>query len=229
MLSENTRKIYVRRVKEFFKDKSKIENRSKQSLAQTKRGLIIFYNKQGIYYNNDISLIIKTYNEAKRARKKKRDDLYFYPVLKKINFIKDKRKKLAFRLQMISGLRISEICNLKPEHIKFMEDFRMIVTVINGKGGKNRRLQTLKDKYVWKELQKLELRKGKYFHNATTLQVLASSLGFKTHDLRKVFAHVIYYKSGDIELLRALLGHDGNDTYKTYVKGINLTNTKYDI
>jgi integrase len=88
-------------------------------------------------------------------------------VNRKINGLKNERVKLAFRLQEVSGLRISEISNLTRNDIEVAED-KIYVTVRNGKGGKSRRVDIIKDKYLLKNLPELEEKKGILFYKEST-------------------------------------------------------------
>jgi integrase len=239
-LTNETIKTYKKRIKFFVANKEdldKFKNKSKNYLNQTKNAIKHYHRMKDNFYHQDTILFSKLEKRANKKPKEKEDPLQLKKVNLRINAIRDKRKKLAFRLQQISGLRISEIASLEKNDINFCDDDRLIINV-NGKGNKQRELKTLKDKYVYEGIKELQERKGKLFYSARTLQAQAEKLDFHTHDLRKVFAQQIYYKfSGNekdrIKLLHELLGHSNHRRNKTYLKyinrEINFTGTKFDL
>lgn len=171
-----------------------------------------------------------------KYRKEPEEQFKLRTILNKINLIKSKRLKLAYRLQLISGLRVSEIANLTLEDIKLKGD-ELIVDVIKGKGDKDRRVECLHDEYVISGLLEIEPKKnGKLFCTAKHMMQEATKNGFHTHDLRKVYAQVIYYnsfenKADKVKNLQDRLGHAyNNKTYLKYInRDINLYYTKYNI
>lgn len=231
--AKGTITTYKKRLKFFSKNRERFKKLrySKNYYSQLKSALILYHENKDCYNHKDIDLIKKFVKEAKKKPKKMEEPFKLKNINCRINALHDKRLKLAFRLQEISGLRISEIHDLTKEDLTFLDNYRILVNVRFGKGMKQRILQTLKDMYVWKELQNLKERKGKLFYSVIKMQKEAARLGFHTHDLRKVFAQVIYYKKADIELLKRLLGHTkASKTYLKYInREINFTGTSLDI
>ncbi|MEN8907298.1 MAG: tyrosine-type recombinase/integrase [Clostridiales bacterium] len=234
-LSEMTRKTYLKRLKYYFKNPDEIKTKDKKYINQVKMSVQYFYNMHDEYYNDEILELRKLHNKAKRKKRKPEKTLYLKKVNQKINLLPgdELRKKLAFRLQQISGLRISEISNLEKSDIEFSDNNRLIVTVRHGKGNKRRVIKTIKDKFVYEKLKELEPRENnKVFHSSITLMKKAQRLGFKSHRLRKVFADQINLKVGDTKLLQKALGHEDNRnrTYKRYINtDINYNGTRFDI
>jgi integrase len=156
-------------------------------------------------------------------------------TLNSINRLKSKRLKLGYRLQLASGLRVAEIANLTLDNI-WLEDGKMYVEVLNGKGGKDRIVECLKDDYVENKLLELKPKKNnKLFCTENYIINTANRLNFHTHDLRKSFAQITYYNDDSpsqekIKNLQDRLGHSYNtSTWKKYVhRDINLYYTKYD-
>jgi integrase len=241
-LSKETRRTYYLRLKYYAKNKNNpenIESKDRKYINQIKQAVKYYYNMQDIYYNDDTKYISKLHDNAKKRNKKLVETLYLKQTNQKINLLQDKRKKLAFRLQEISGLRIAEIADLKKEDLEFCDKDKIIVTVKNGKGDKERTLKSFNNKYAWENLRNLQDRKGRLFYSKYTLMKEAKKLGFNTHRLRKVFAETLYLKLDKkekerIEILQKCLGHETNEknrTYQRYVKNtnINYTGTKFDI
>lgn len=237
-LSKETQKTYIKRIR-YFSKYPDLKGKSKNYINQTKNALKHYHICNDDYINLDVIKLSKLHDKTKKNPRKPEETLYLKKINSRINALKDKRKKLAFRLQQISGLRISEISNLEKNDIVFAENNRLIITVQKGKGNKSRILKTIEDKYIYENLKLLDPRKNnKLFHSASTLMKKANELGFKSHRLRKVFSDQINLKfSGTSkekrELLQKLLGHgvsEKNKTYKKYIDtNINYEGTKFDI
>jgi integrase len=157
-------------------------------------------------------------------------------VNRKINVTRNKKMKLAFRLQEISGLRISELANLRKQDIKFCENNRLSIFVRNGKGGKQRRFKTLDDKYLYKELKIFieNSKTDKLFYSDRYMQQKAKTLDFHTHDLRKTFSQIVRDRIPENEdrtkeIVQDLLGHERGtkSIYKYWNRDIDMRGTKY--
>lgn len=239
-VSESTANTYINRLRYYYKNNKVLDNKSKNYINQTKNALKYLYKMNDIYYNSETVNLSKIHDRMKH-KKPIRVKIKLSTVNKKINGMKDKRKKLAFRLQEVSGLRISEISNLGKDDIEFLNG-KIYVSVIDGKGGKDRRVATIKDKWLYKELQNLEERNGKLFHKSSTLRKTAWKLGFRTHKLRKVTAKYLNLKyparneDERREFIQGVLGHSidkRNRTYKRYIDKndieIDVRNTRFDV
>ncbi|MBN2892172.1 MAG: site-specific integrase [Bacteroidales bacterium] len=241
-LSDETARTYYLRLRYYLKNKnSGFKDKDKSYMNQIKQAVKYYFQAQDIYYNDDTIYLDKLHDKAKKRRNKPEGILYLKKVNQKINLIEKKelRKKVAFRLQEVSGLRISEIADLETRDIEFLDNYRLKLIVRHGKGDKRRVIKCISDKYVWAMLKILRPRKnGKIFHAASTLMKKAKDLDFKSHRLRKVFADQINLKfegsnEDRKELLQKALGHEtGRDsrTYKKYIDtNINYDGTKFDI
>lgn len=126
-------------------------------------------------------------------RKKISESKSLDTIKRKINAIKDKKLKLAYRLALSSGLRVSEIDNLNKNDIKF-SDSGITILVKDGKGGKDGIVRCLKDPYLEKELkQHIEIIEDeKVFYTKKHMMNKALSLGFECHDLRRAFSKKLY-------------------------------------
>jgi len=174
-------------------------------------------------------------NKKPRYQKKAEEQLKVRNVESSINRLKNKRLKIAFRLQLISGLRIEELENLTFDNIKVDEENRLIISVLDGKYGKDRKVRCLPDNWVYDNLIDLEERKnGKLFYSKYYMAHEARKrCNIHTHDLRKTFAHNKFYNNlsdNAVEEIQDDLGHNHNTlTYKKYTnRDINTTNTKWD-
>jgi integrase len=240
-LSDQTIETYASRLKYYQKNNKDLDGKSKNYINQTKQAVKYALMMNDIYYNSETINLTKLHNSMKH-KKPENTKLKLSTINKKINALKDKRKKLAYRLQEVSGLRLSEIANLKKNDIEFTIDEKIFVLVQKGKCGKARRVATIKDKYLYKELQLLEERKGRLFYKAITLRKKAWELHFKTHKLRKVTAKYLNIKyeakneADRREFIQKILGHEvskKNRCYKRYTDEndteIDVRNTRFDI
>lgn len=112
----------------------------------------------------------------------------------KINALRNKRLKLALRLQVDSGLRIFEIARLKPGDLEIDESGRIRITVREGKGGKSRSV-TCTDKWLAAQLTEhiSSISDDEIlFYSESYLKKKAGEIGIKTHDLRRLNAKQRY-------------------------------------
>ena len=115
--------------------------------------------------------------------------LFFY---RKINQLENPRLKYAYRLAVISGLRVSELADLRPSDLSFTEG-HITVTVRNGKGGHGGVITCRQDPYLYDRLQEYVSRvqatqEEKLFYSEATMRKEAGRLGLECHDLRRIYA-----------------------------------------
>ena len=251
--SVKTIKAYTTVVKDlsYFYKKRNLEQLTNQDLknylfAKTKRQLssqtislyanAINYLYQQIYKKNDFIPI-------KHPKKSQKLPVVLSKgeILKIIAQIKNLKHNLMVRIAYSSGLRVSEVVNLKIKDIDFESNTIMIR---NGKGKKDR-LTVLSEK-IKPDLQKFIVckslhdfvfaseRGGKL--TTTTLQkifqkALARSGVKKTatfHSLRHSFATHLLENGVDVRYVQELLGHANIRTTQiyTHVTNPNLKNIK---
>ena len=110
---------------------------------------------------------------------------------RKINTIRDKKYKLAYRLMIVSGARVFEVEELKKEDIIFNDNKTITLKIKDGKGGKSATINCLKDDYLFKELKcfvENKLDEENLFYSKIAMQKKAQKLGFKCHDLRRAYS-----------------------------------------
>jgi integrase len=231
----NTQERYRKALKQFLDSKKSLENfcnedlKNKKQIQKLKSGFKLF--------NSDKNLIeILNIKEKYKDKYAKQPEEQF--KLRKaecaINRLKNERLKIAYRLQIISGLRISELANLERKDIIFKKG-RLYINVVNGKYNKDRIVKCLPDKFVLDKLIGLDNREnGKLFYNKQYMIDEAREINFHPHDLRKTFAQIFYYNNPvsveeSKDQLREQLGHVKNsNTYLKYInRDINLVNTRF--
>lgn len=113
---------------------------------------------------------------------------------RKINTIRDKKYKLAYRLMIVSGARVFEVAELKKEDIIFNDNKTITLKIKDGKGGKSATINCLKDDYLFKELKcfvENKLDEENLFYSKIAMQKKAQKLGFKCHDLRRAYSKLV--------------------------------------
>lgn len=116
--------------------------------------------------------------------------IYLEPTLRKINQMDDEKLKYAYRLAMVSGLRVSELADLETRDLQF-EEGKIIVTVRGGKGGHGGTIRCRDDPYLYERLKSFSAGKEmdqKLFYGEAKMRKEAWRLGFECHDLRRIYA-----------------------------------------
>jgi integrase/recombinase XerD len=146
------------------------------------------------------------------------------------------RNKVMLSVMLNMGLRLNEVCSLRPSDINLTKGK---LRVIDGKGGKDRELGipevTSHLLECWKKIRP----KSEYFFCTLKgnkvmdryIQNMVVRYGHKAditkkispHTLRHTYATEYYRRTRDIETLRRILGHSDISTTTIY---INLANTE---
>ncbi len=173
-------------------------------------------------------------------------------VSKLLSVITEPRDLALFTLMAGSGLRVSECCVLRASDIEIRPDGNAIVHVINGKGGKSRRVvissKVLYPLKVWARQIELRLNdptddrplwpssRSKASHVLTRIRVYqlledyakAAGLNRKIspHNLRHTYATERYYHERNAVTLAETLGHSNLDYIGWYVKDADARDAK---
>jgi integrase len=207
-LTKNTAKTYYSAVNKVFlnlkfNDLSQISESaiiesvknlgSKSQVSAAKNGLKHLYafdRRLNLPTNEAFSGISKHKRNYVKSKGKKVD---FDLMQRKVNAIRNKKLKLAFRLASISGLRVSEIADLEARDLKFNDEGKISVTIRNGKGGKSGQVECLKDNYVYEQLKEYcngQEANKKLFYSESYMRERAGKLGMEMHDFRRGFATI---------------------------------------
>ena len=155
-----------------------------------------------------------------------------------INNTNNIKHKCIVSLLYSSGLRRGELLNLKLTDI---DSKRMIISVINGKGGKDRItilsqsvLEDLRDYFkVWSpEYYLFEGAKGRQYTGSSVLRIVemaTKKAGIRKrvtpHMLRHSFATHLLEAGTDLRQIQVLLGHSSTKTTEIYTQ-VAITNIK---
>jgi integrase/recombinase XerD len=158
------------------------------------------------------------------------------------------RNKAIISLMLNSGLRVSEITNLKSNDINLTKGN---LRVVSGKGAKDRDIPFIPENTIslLKEWKQVRPEKAKYFFTTIVdrenekfsskkgsrlseryLQIMIKRYSQKAkidkvvtpHTLRHSFATDFYKRTKDIEALRKILGHSDISTTQIYITLANL-------
>ncbi len=141
-------------------------------------------NPKCLLYGHDLQKLRQDHKQREIGRPLALEEKSY---LHKINALRNKKLKLAFRLQYRSGLRISEVAALTPDDITFGDDGNMTLFVRSGKGRKSRTVDVMDDDYLYQNLKELsEESEGTLFYSASYMQKKAAEHNLLTHDLRRI-------------------------------------------
>lgn len=145
-------------------------------------------------YNPDLALPSEKEFCAISIRKrnfsrKPKKVIYLQPTQRKINQISNDRLRYAYRLALVSGLRVSELADLEADDITFNAG-KILVRVKNGKGGHGGLVECRDDAYLYERLPEFlkKYPEGKVFYTECYMREKADELGIECHDLRRIFA-----------------------------------------
>ncbi len=143
--------------------------------------------------------------------------------------------KVMFKIGVLTGLRVSDILNLK------VEDIDLCIKVKEQKTGKYRRINVPDSLYIElkKYIKTYKLGKGDYliFSNKRgkegqqkavsrqqayrVMQDASAMVGIRetvgTHGMRKTMAYQLYQKDKDIALVQYILNHSSSETTLRYI------------
>lgn len=175
--------------KEWLLRETEARFRTKSEYSAVKNGLIRLQQF-------DSSLMLPSEEEFRNISRRKRNFskkpkkvIYLKPTQRKINQIQDEKLKYAYRLAMISGLRVSELADLEAFDITFAGE-KIFVNVRHGKGGHGGLIECREDTYLRERLPAFleKNSEGKIFYSANQMKKCANHLGMECHDLRRIFA-----------------------------------------
>jgi len=145
------------------------------------------------------------------------------------------RNKALITLMINTGLRVSEVTNLKNNHVDLSN---RSLKIVNGKGHKDRNLIIPEHTAELLKQWNKKRSRGDYLFNTKEgkqlqvryLQAMIKRYSVRAgidkniypHSLRHTFATNFYRQTKDIETLRKLLGHSDISTTQIYVTLANI-------
>lgn len=197
---------------------SLFEDKAKNTIMLAAAALKFFYQE---ILNEEIGKIRIPKKEKRLPEVLSKDE-----IKKLLDSAETKKSRLIISLLYSSGLRVSEVVNLKPQHIDFEEK---IGWVRKGKGSKDRMF--ILSEQLGKEIQNyLKKRNNTYVFSkdkpltTRNLQKIVKHTKQKAginkkvtpHTLRHSFATHLLEAGNDIRIIQALLGHASLNTTQIY-------------
>lgn len=180
---------------------------------------------KSLLYGQELQELRRQYKQAPIGREPVLPEQTY---LRKINRLNNETVRVALRLQVRSGLRISEIGDLRAKDIEIAEDgIKLFVRC--GKGRKTRDVICIKDDYLETHLKAvLDGKSGSdraFDYSTAYLKKKANALGILTHDLRRINSRMRYRQQrgkglGKREARRQVqkqLGHSQASTTSVYL------------
>ncbi|MDM0999022.1 MobM family relaxase TcpM, partial [Clostridium perfringens] len=145
---------------------------------------------------------------------------------RKVNRVRKKNYRLAYKLMLESGLRVHEVAALKKDDFSFDKNL-ITINLREAKGNKLCSIE-LENKYLSKNISEFIETKSedeRVFPHMRYLQEQATKIGIKCHDLRRGFAKRTYKeelendspRSEALDKTRIKLRHTRSDTTKIYL------------
>lgn len=183
----------------------------------------LFYFCQFINHDLDDNQLEKL-EESKLTKLKKYRKLKprkLSEIKKSISYIKDKKLKLSFEIMLITGLRVSELVQIKKEDCKLLENTFELSFIGKGQCPETVIIYKKDNPKLFNNLRNfiadIETNK-KLFYSASYLQSKAKEKGFACHDLRRANAKLKYKDTKDKNKVMKQLRHQNLKTTEIYLK-----------
>jgi|AntRauTorckE6833_2_1112554.scaffolds.fasta_scaffold43398_1 site-specific recombinase XerD len=145
-------------------------------------------------------------------------------LLKRISKIKNIKHKTIISLAYSTGMRVSEVINLRMEHI---DSARMIINIINGKGKKDRivplstNILTLLKNYYMEYRPNIFLFNGQnsiQYSTTSCNKIVKKYIGSQYHfHLLRHSSFTAMLESGtDLRIIQSIAGHNSSKTTEIY-------------
>jgi site-specific recombinase XerC len=193
----------------------------KNLFSQNKNAFLYFCECQNIVLSADTLEIIKELEQQTKKKYRSLKIIDFKKIDEIIKNLKNTKLKLCYQVMLATGLRVSEISGITPADCMMGDD--SIVFSIVGKGSKKDTVVINAIGYsevfqcVKTQIENTPPSKRVFF-STIHLQTKAQELGFKCHDLRRIFAKAEYVKSGSKTAVMKKLRHSNVKTTNIYLK-----------
>jgi len=233
--SENTIKNYSCQVEMFLKNyQNEFTEPSKINEQCIKTWLLQFKTRNAmchsisalkLFYTKTIKQPLKfKYIEYPRSEKKLPQIIEKDYLLEQISKIENKKHKAIISLAYSTGMRVSEVCNLK---ISDIDSKRMIITIRQSKGRKDRivalseKILKILREYFLEHKPKEFLFNGQFdlqYSHRSCNQIVKQYLGkdYHFHQLRHSNATALLEAGTDLRIIQKHLGHSSSKTTEIY-------------
>ena len=174
----------------------------KNTFAQFKNAFLRFCEFKNIDLSAETLANIEQLEKGTIKKYRKIETIDYKLIDKKIKHLKNAKLKLCYQIILATGLRVSEIAGIFAKDCEITDNditFNFI-----GKGGKKESVMIKSAEYdiLYRQIIENTPLDKKSFYSAINLQTKANELGFKCHDLRRIYAKSEHKKCGSkIELM----------------------------
>lgn len=164
--------------------------------------------------------------DKKKNNRKPTKERNLKDIENKVNRVRKKDYRVAYKLMLETGLRVHEVAALQKEDFK-IEKNKIQIDLREAKGSKLSSIE-LENKYLAKNINELILEKEnvkKIFPTDINLKIQAKKTGIQCHDLRRCYAKKTfkelkkennYYDA--LDKTKEKLRHSKKDTTKIYLR-----------
>jgi len=193
----------------------------KNYFSQSKNAFLHFCEFQNISLSTNTLERIKALEEATRKKYRKLESIEYSQIHTRIKHIKNKKLKLCYQVIIATGLRVSELSGIYPSDCTITDD--KIIFQFTGKGGKRETVTIQAVEYPslyqrMKDHVENMPQAKKLFYSANYLQTKAKELGFKCHDLRRVYAKIEYKKCRSKKKVMEKMRHSSIKNTNIYLR-----------
>lgn len=197
------------------------EIRYKNYFSQAKNAFLYFCEFQKISLTNEHFEKIEELEQKTRKKYRKLEVVTFDKIKRKIDHIRNKKLKLSYQTLIATGLRVSELADIKRNECTVSEN--QILLRFTGKGGHDER--SIIERHESPKLfdgvkaliEKTPMEK-KVFYSAVYLQEEAKDRGFKCLDLRRACAKIELKRSKSRDKVRQKLRHSSMKNTNIYLR-----------
>lgn len=193
----------------------------KNHFSQSKNAFLYFCEFQDIHISDKDMDVIYKLEQATKKKHRQLESIELAEVKSKIDKLANGKLKLSYQTMLRTGLRVSELAQIKPQDCKITDD--NISMYFIGKGGKQENTAIYKNDYpelyqkLKTQIENISSNKN-LFYSAIYLQTNAKKLGFKCLDLRRAFAKIEYKKSKSKREVQKKLRHTNIKNTNIYIK-----------
>lgn len=191
----------------------------KNQYSKYKNAFLKFCDFQGIKLSNDILLELQFINLDKVKKRRKLKQRNLKDMKNKIKVTRDTKLKLSYEMLLETGLRVSELSNIKKEDCEILSE-KLNFSIV-GKGQQKQTVSISKKNNPTLFSNLLNLiadTDEKVFYSRNYLQMKAIEKGFACHDLRRAHAKLLYEDTKDINQVMQSLRHKNKKTTEIYLK-----------
>lgn len=195
--------------------------KNKNEFSQFKNALLYFLEFEEIALNEEQLNKINDLEKKQKKKYRKLKEVDFQKVNRTIQHIRNKKLKLSYQTIVATGLRVSELAQIKKSDCNLSGD--AVIFQFIGKGGNQEQVifEKKDNAKLFDELRELiedTSDNKKIFYSANYLQQKAKTYNFRCHDLRRACAKLEYEKTRSKDKVQQKLRHSSKKTTDIYLK-----------